>query len=370
MRALPPSHDTTSALERFDRLPGRNVPEFAHSDRLQASVQPAPNPNYPSQNPKIEYMPLYPPIEPYAHGMLDAGDGHQVYWETCGNPAGKPALVLHGGPGSGCTPGMRRWFDPTAYRIVLFDQRNCGRSTPHASDPSVDLSTNTTHHLLADIEQLREHVGIERWLLWGGSWGSTLALAYAESHPDRVSEIVLAAVTTTRPNEVAWLYHGLRRFFPEQWAQFSELAPESERGDLPSAYNTLLTAGDPMLRDAAARCWCDWEDAIVKLDPKDPPNPRYANPSFRMAFARIVTHYFSNNAWLEDGQLIRDAHRLAGIPGVLLHGRPDLTSPLETAWLLHRAWPGSELILTNSGHSSADPSMSETIVAATDRFAI
>ena len=228
-------------------------------------------------------MPLYPPIEPHAHGMLDAGDGHQVYWETCGNPAGKPALVLHGGPGSGCTPGMRRFFDPAAYHVVLFDQRNCGRSTPHASDPSVNLSTNTTHHLLADIEQLREHLGIERWLLWGGSWGSTLALAYAETHPARVSEIILAAVTTTRPAEVDWLYHGLRRFFPEQWARFSEVVPESERHDLPSAYSRILNGADAALREAAAQSWCDWEDAIVKLDPNDPPNPRYADRRFRMA---------------------------------------------------------------------------------------
>lgn len=313
---------------------------------------------------------LYPPIEPFDHGMLDVGDGQEIYWETCGNPAGKPALVLHGGPGSGCTPGMRRFFDPAAYRVVLFDQRNSGRSTPHASDPSVDLSTNTMAHLLADIERVREHLGIERWLVWGGSWGATLALGYAEAHPDRVSEIVLAAVTTTRLKEIDWLYHGLQAFFPEEWQRFSDALPERYRNsDLVAGYRDALADPDPAVREAAAQSWCDWEGAVVKLDPDAPNNPRYDDPHFRLAFARIVTHYFDHAAWLEDGQLLRNAPALADIPGVLIHGRLDLTSPLQTAWELHRAWPNSKLVLTNSGHSSADPSMAEAIVAATDGFA-
>jgi len=314
---------------------------------------------------------LYPDIEPYAHGTLDVGDGNRVYWEACGNPQGKPALVLHGGPGSGCTPGMRRSFDPARYRIILFDQRNCGRSTPHASDPATSLAANTTPHLLADIEQLRTTLEIDRWLVFGMSWGSTLALAYAESHPEHVSEIVLAAVTTTRPEEIDWLYHGAGRFFPDQWVRFREGVPPAERdGDLVEAYVRLLEHPDPAVRERAAANWCAWEDAVVATDPGAGPNPRYADPRFRMAFARIVTHYFRHNAWLEDGQLLRDAGRLSRIPGVLIHGRLDISSPLSTAWELAQAWPGSELVIVErSGHSCAEPGMAEAIVAATDGFA-
>lgn len=314
---------------------------------------------------------LYPPIEPYAHGMLDVGDGNQVYWEACGNPQGKPALVLHGGPGSGCTPGMRRFFDPARYRIVLFDQRNCGRSTPHASDPATSLVANTTPHLLRDIEVLRSALGVERWLVFGMSWGSTLALAYAETHPERVSEMVLAAVTTTRASEIDWLYHGAGRFFPEQWAHFREGVPPAERdGNLVEAYARLLEHADPAVRERAAADWCAWEDAVVATTPDAGPNPRYEDPNFRMAFARIVTHYFRYNAWLEDGQLLRDAGRLSRISGVLVHGRLDISSPIETAWRLAQAWLGSELVVVErSGHSSAEPGMAAAIVAATDGFA-
>ena len=314
---------------------------------------------------------LYPPIEPYAHGTLDVADGNLVYWEACGNPQGKPALVLHGGPGSGCTPGMRRFFDPERYRAVLFDQRNCGRSTPHASDPATSLAPNTTPHLLADIEHLRMALEIDHWLVFGMSWGSTLALAYAESHPGQVSEIVLAAVTTTRREEIDWLYHGAGRFFPEAWERFREGVPPAERdGDLVEAYARLLDHPDPAVREAAAASWCAWEDAVVATNPEAGPNPRYADARFRMAFARIVTHYFRHNAWLEDGQLLREAGRLSGIPGVLIHGRLDISSPLSTAWELAQAWPGSELVIVErSGHSSAGPGMAEAIVAATDGFA-
>jgi proline iminopeptidase len=314
-------------------------------------------------------VPLYPPVEPYESGHLEASDGNRLHWEECGNPAGKPAIVLHGGPGSGCTPGMRRWFDPEAYRVVLFDQRNCGRSTPHASDFAVSLESNTTPHLLRDIELLREHLGIERWLVWGGSWGSTLALAYSEAHPERVSEAVLAAVTAGIEEGPAWLYHGVGRYFPEAWERFRDaLPPRYSSGDLVAGYYRALHDADPGVREAAALNWCEWEDTIFKLDPREPPLARYADPRFRMAFARIVTHYFCHRAWLEERKLLRGVQKLAGIPAILIHGRLDLGSPLQTAWALHRAWPGSQLVITNSGHSSADPSMADAIVSATDRF--
>jgi proline iminopeptidase len=311
----------------------------------------------------------YPEIEPYEHEMLDVGDDQRLYWEVCGNRNGKPALVLHGGPGSGCTPGLRRYFDPGAYRIVLFDQRGSGRSVPHASDPSVDLSSNTTHNLIRDIELLREVVGVERWLVWGISWGATLALAYAESHPQRVTEIVLGSVTMTRPADIHWLYHGVGRFLPEEWACFRDGVPEPERdGDLVAAYYRLLNDPLQVVREKAARDWCDWEDAVVSLGPGHQRNPRYDDARFRMAFARIVTHYFHHHAWLEDGVLLRDAHRLAGIPGALVHGRLDIGSPSITAWELAQAWPDAELRLVATGHTGGDD-MTECLVAATDRFA-
>jgi len=310
----------------------------------------------------------YPEIEPHELGMLDVGAGQLLYWEVCGNPDGKPAVVLHGGPGSGCTPGLRRYFDPAAYRIVLFDQRGAGRSSPHASDSTVDLSTNTTSHLIADIERLREHLVVERWLVFGGSWGATLALAYAERHPRRVTEIVLASVTMTRPSDIHWLYHGVGRFFPEQWARFRDGVPPEERdGDLVAAYYRLLNDPRPAVREKAAAEWCDWEDAVVSFEPGYERNSRYDDPRFRMAFARIVTHYFHHNAWLEDGILLRDAHRLAGIPGVLVHGRLDLGAPAATAWDLAQAWPDAELHLADTGHSGGSE-MTSWLIAATDRF--
>jgi proline iminopeptidase len=310
----------------------------------------------------------YPEIEPYAHGMLEVGDGQSIYWEQCGNPAGKPAVVLHGGPGSGCIPSFRRIFNPEAYRIVLFDQRGAGRSVPHAGEPATSLQANTTHHLIADLELLRDHLGIGGWLVWGISWGSTLGLAYAQAHPERVSEMVLASVTMTRPKDIDWLYHGVGRFFPEEWARFRDGAgPAGADGDLVAAYYRLLTGGDPAVREQAARDWCLWEDAVVSLDGHGP-NPRYDDPRFRMCFARVVTHYFHHHAWLEDGALLRGAGRLAGIPGVLVHGRLDLGGPADTAWELARAWPGAELHLVGGGHTGG-PDMTECLLAATDRFA-
>jgi proline iminopeptidase len=314
---------------------------------------------------------LYPVIEPHAHGMLDVGDGNLVYWEVCGNPHGKPAVVLHGGPGSGCSTSVRRYFDPRAYRIVLFDQRNCGRSTPHAGDFSTDLSVNTTDHLLADMECLRERLEIDQWLLFGGSWGSTLALAYAERHPRRVSAIVLVGVTTTRRAEIDWLYRGVAPLFPAQWASFRAGAPPAEReGDLVAAYYRRLRDPDPAIHMRAARDWCTWESALVSVNPEAPPEPRRLQPSWQLAFARIVTHYFHHNAWLDDGILLRHASALAPIPGILIHGRLDVSSPLATAWELAQAWPKSELIILQSaGHASTDPGMSQAIIAATDRLA-
>jgi proline iminopeptidase len=313
----------------------------------------------------------YPEIEPYDRGMLAAGDGQELYWEACGSPGGKPAVVLHGGPGSGCTPAMRRVFDPAAYRVVLFDQRGCGRSRPHAADPAADLSVNTTGHLLGDIERLRRHLGVERWLVFGGSWGSTLALAYAERHPDRVSEVVLVAVATTRRHEVDWITRRVGRLFPEAWARFRDGVPEADRdGDLAAAYARLLADPDPAVRERAARDWCRWEDTHVSLRPGHRPNPRYDDPVFRMAFARLVTHYWSHAAFLEDGVLLEEVGRLAGIPGVLIHGRLDVSSPLDIPWELARAWPGAELVAVDqAGHGAADPGMAEAAVAATDRFA-
>ena len=314
---------------------------------------------------------LYPEIEPYDHGWLAVGDGNHIHWETCGNPNGKPAVVLHGGPGSGCTPGLRRNFDPRAYRIVLFDQRGCGRSTPHASDLSIDLAVNTTPHLIADMEQLRQQLGIERWLLFGVSWGSTLALAYAEQHPQRVSAIVLGGVTMTRRAEIDWLYRGVAPLFPAQWAQFrAGVSIAEQEGDLVEAYYRRLHDPDPTVRHKAAQDFHDWEAALLSVDPDAKPDPCWADANFRLARARIVTHYFRHNAWLEDGILLRNASALTGIPGVLVQGRLDLGGPLVTAWELAQAWPASELLIVQgAGHSTADPGMSEAIIAATDRFA-
>ena len=310
----------------------------------------------------------YPPIEPYENGMLDVGDANHVYWETCGNPDGRAALVVHGGPGSGCGPGSRRYFDPEHYRVVLFDQRGCGRSTPHASDPAADMSVNTTEHLLTDMERLREHLGIEQWLLYGGSWGSTLILAYAERYPERVSAIVIPGVTTTRRSEIDWLYRGVGRFFPAEWERFRAGVPEVDRAaNLVSAYARLMENADADVRAKAAADWLDWEDAVISQEPKGTPKAYSSRPpDAQLAFVRICSHYFSNGAWLEEGALLRDAHRLAGIPGVLIHGRLDMGSPLGTAWELARAWPDARLVvIDDSGHTGSD-AMRREILGALD----
>jgi proline iminopeptidase len=312
----------------------------------------------------------FPPIEPFDSGWMDAGDNHRVYWETSGNPAGTPVLILHGGPGSGSTPGGRRLWDPARYQIVQLDQRNCGRSTPSASDPAVSLQTNTTDTLIGDIERLRLQLGVDRWVLWGGSWGCTLALAYAERHPERVRAMILVSVTMTRRSDVHWLYHEIGRYLPEDWERFRDGLPVEERDDLVAGYDRLLNQSDDRAVQArAAKRWCDWEDAAVSLEPGWSPSERYRDPAFRMQFARIVAHYFSHGAWLEEGQILRDAHRLAGIPGVLVHGRLDLGGPLDVPWLLSRAWPEAELhIVDEAGHAGSARTM-QLLLAAAARFA-
>lgn len=283
-------------------------------------------------------------MSPFATGILDTPDGQQLYWETVGDPHGRPAVYLHGGPGSGSRGSARRYF--TGWRGVLLDQRGAGRSRPAAADPATSLSTNTTSHLVADLELLRTHLGVDRWTVVGVSWGVTLGLVYAQTHPDRVDAMVLAAVTAGTRREISWITRDMGRVFPREWERFAADLPED---DLPAAYARLIE--NPVTRDAAAKAWCDWEDTHVSLMPGWSPAPRYDDPAFRYAFARMVTHYWGNDCFLDDGQVERDLHRIAHIPAVLIHGRHDVSSPLDTAWRLHRAWPASELVvLGDAGH--------------------
>jgi proline iminopeptidase len=310
----------------------------------------------------------YPEIEPYESGMLEVGDGHEIYWETVGNPQGTPAVFLHGGPGSGCGAGDRRNFDPAAYRAVLLDQRGCGRSRPLAGSAAADLSANTTWHLMADLELLRERLGIDRWVVAGGSWGVTLALAYAQRHPARVSAMALAAVTSGRRLETDWITRDMRRVFPREWDAFAAGVPEPERnGDLCAAYARLLAGPDPAVTERAAQQWCDWEDVHVSLTPGWQPSPRYRDPAFRQVFARLVTHYWSNGCFLDRAPVTAGMHRIGHLPAVLIHGRYDVSGPLDTAWDLHRAWPASRLVvLDDAGHGGT--SMTGALVEALDGF--
>jgi len=314
---------------------------------------------------------LYPIIDPYDHGMLDAGDGNHLYWETCGNSRGKPALVIHGGPGSGCTPWHRRLFNPSTYRVVLLDQRNCGRSHPHASKPETDLARNQTANLIADIERLRERLDIERWLLLGGSWGSTLALVYAETYPQRVAEMILWGVTTGRHKEFDWWFRGgAAPLFPQQWERLRAGVPVVNRdAEVPQAYKDLLHDRDPAIRYRAALEWCRWESATLSWPPSHKLSARFTDPDFRMSFARIVTHYVCHNAWLTDGILLRDAGRLSSIAGVLISGRFDLQAPVAWAWHLSRAWPNAELVIVNDAGHDASSSITQQLIRATDKFA-
>jgi proline iminopeptidase len=315
-------------------------------------------------------MGRFPPIEPYDSGILDVGDGQRIYWEACGNPSGKPALFLHGGPGSGCTPNQRRLFDPDLYNVILFDQRGSGRSRPLAEEPAADLGVNTTAHLIADIERLRQHRSFDRWVVLGISWGSTLALAYAQAHPGRVEALVLAAVTTTSAREVAWITEDVGRIFPREWDRFASAVPESLRHlRLVDAYAEMLGDPDPAVRERAAAEWCRWEDAHVSLTPGHQPSQRYNDPAFRLRFARLVTHYWRNAAFLEPDQLIRDAHRLDGISGVLIHGVLDVSGPLITPWRLSQRWATSRLeVLDDMGHGGGD-TWERTVIEALTQFA-
>ncbi|WP_330274436.1 prolyl aminopeptidase [Lentzea sp. NBC_00516] len=303
-------------------------------------------------------------MEPYEHGMLDVGDGNQVYWETVGNPDGKPAVFLHGGPG-GPAKGARKSLDAEKFRIVIFHQRGCGQSTPHAGDPAADMSVNTTEHLIADMEKLREHLGIEKWLLYGGSWGTTLAVAYAQRHPGRVSELILIAVTMSSQREVDWLYKGVSRFFPEAWARFSAHAGDAP--DVVRAYADLMESQDPAVREQAALEWCRWEDTVLSLENFGKPDVFADRASAEViALVRIIAHYYANHGFVDD--LLGNIGKLAGIPAALIHGRRDLSCPADTAYALAQAWPDAELTLVDDSGHKGSPALREAIGAAVRRF--
>jgi proline iminopeptidase len=311
----------------------------------------------------------YPAVEPYESGMLAVGDGHEIYWETAGNPAGRPAVWLHGGPGTGSSIGIRRSFDPAAYRLVVFDQRGCGRSRPLADSAAADLSVNTTQHLLRDIELLRSHLGISDWVVTGASWGVTLALAYAQQFPERVTALVLAAVTAGRRLETDWITRDMRRVFPREWDAFAAEVPPSERdGDLSAAYARLLASPDPAVTERAALQWCVWEDTHISLAPGWQARLQHADPAVRQVYARLVTHYWANGSFLDDAPILAGMDRIAGIPGFLIHGRYDVSGPLDTAWDLHRAWPDSRLVVReDAGHGGAP--ITTAMIAALDELA-
>ncbi len=312
---------------------------------------------------------LYPVGAPFASGWLEVGDGNRIWWEAAGNPEGEPAVILHGGPGSGFSASTRRFFDPERYLIVGFDQRGCGRSTPHAADEGVDFSVITTAHLVGDIERLRRHLRISRWLVYGASWGTTLGLAYAETYPERVSEMVFAGVTTTRRSEIDWLYRGLAPLFPAEWERFKVGAPAGTPDDsLVAAYHDLLFSPERSIRAQAALDFDAWDNASASAAAAAAPRP--TDPARILARSRIVTHFFRHAAWLAEGELLAGAHRLRGIRGVLIQGRLDLQGPLVTAWQLARAWPEARLVVVDgAGHSSSDAGMGEAIATALDGFA-
>ena len=311
---------------------------------------------------------LYSEIEPYNTGMLQVSPLHRVYFEESGNPHGKPVVFLHGGPGGGTDPKQRRFFDPDAYRIVLVDQRGCGKSTPHA-----ELRENTTWDLVADLEKLRAHLGIERWQVFGGSWGSTLALAYGETHPKRVSELVLRGIFLLRRSELLWFYQdGASALFPDAWEHFLAPIPAAERGDLMKAYHRRLTGDDPAARLEAARAWSVWEASTSFLLQRPDFIANAAGDDFALAFARIEAHYFVHRGFLErEQQLLENVGRLRHIPSVIVQGRYDVVCPMASAWQLHRAWPEAELVIVpDAGHSAFEPGILEALIAATDRFAL
>jgi len=309
---------------------------------------------------------LYPEIEPFETGMLDVGDGHTIYWERVGTKGAKPAVFLHGGPGGGFSPRHRRLFDPARYEVVLFDQRGCGRSTPHA-----ELEANTTWHLVADIERLREKFGFEKWLVFGGSWGSTLKLAYAQTHRERVSELVVRGVYTLSRAELDWYYQfGVSEMFPEKWEHFLAPIAPAERGNMMTAYRKLLTGDDRAKQMEAAKAWSRWEGETITLLPEPETSGHMTEDHYALAFARIENHYFVHGGWLRERQLLDDAHRLKGIPGVIVHGRYDMPCPARYAWELHRGWPEAEFFLVEgAGHAYSEPGILDRLIYATDRFA-
>lgn len=309
---------------------------------------------------------FYPEIEPFDTGMLDVGDGHQIYWERFGTKGAKPAVFLHGGPGGATSPSHRRLFDPALYDVILFDQRGCGKSTPHAS-----IEANTTWHLVADIERLRQMIGAEKWLVFGGSWGSTLALAYAETHPERVSELVLRGIYTLTKAELGWYYQfGVSEMFPDKWERFCAPIPEDERHEMMAAYRRRLTGTD---REEQLRCavaWSSWEGETITLLPNPDYSDHFYDADFALAFARIENHFFVHAGWMEEGQLLRDAYKLKDIPGVIIHGRYDMPCPAKYAWQLHKAWPKADFhLIEGAGHAYLEPGILDQLIRATDRFA-
>ena len=308
---------------------------------------------------------LFPPLEPYQKHILPVSDGHRLYIEECGQPDGLPVVFLHGGPGAGCESYHRRFFDPDAFRIILFDQRGCGRSTPHAS-----LQGNTTDALVADIEIIRELLGIDQWVVFGGSWGSTLGLVYAETFPERVLGLILRGIFLCRPGDIQWFYQkGASALLPDHWEGFLEPIPAAERGDLVSAYHRQLTGSDEVTRMAAAKAWSLWEGLASTLLPKAAVTEHFANPKTALSLARIECHYFVNNSFMAEDQILQHATRLQKIPGIIVHGRYDVVCPLEQAWALHRAWPRSCLqIIQDAGHSATEPGIVDALVAATNQF--
>lgn len=309
---------------------------------------------------------LFPETIPFTNGYLPMLDGHSVFFEVSGHPQGVPVLILHGGPGSGSSSTARRYFDPGKYKVIQFDQRNCGRSLPHASDPWIDLSENTLPHLLADIERLRVHLAIDRWQILGGSWGATLALAYAQHYPDRVTALNLNSVATTTPSEIDWITRGVGIFFPREWHEFSTFAePESKSHDLVSAYYQRLLNPDATIHQPAADAWCRWESSILDVTAQYQPHPRWIDPRFRLCFARLVTHVWHHRAWMIEDQLINGMETIAHIPARLIHGRLDFGSPLDTAWTLKEKWPNATLqIVETSGHDIRDQGMIPAIMTA------
>ncbi|PPJ47119.1 prolyl aminopeptidase [Rhizobium sp. KAs_5_22] len=309
---------------------------------------------------------FYPEIEPFETGFLDVGDGHTIYWERVGTKGAKPAVFLHGGPGGGTSPLQRRLFDPKLYDVLLFDQRGCGRSTPHAC-----LDANTTWHLVADTERLREMMGVEKWLVFGGSWGSTLALAYAETHPGHVSELVLRGIYTLTKAELDWYYQfGVSEMFPDKWERFQAPIPEDERHDMMGAYRRYLTGTDRKKQLECAIAWSTWEGGTITLLPNPDYEAHFGEDDYAIAFARIENHFFVHAGWMDEGQLLRDAHKLKDIPGVIVHGRYDMPCPAKYAWQLHKAWPKADLhLIEGAGHAYLEPGILDQLIRATDRFA-